>query len=166
MQTVEVVDGDTWDSIATANGVTLASLLSANGIDPDSSPDAPEVGALVPLPDDPPEHCVAPGHDQSLEVQGGSVAWIRLALMASDARREDGSLRLYAEDGSHDVTLAIAENFIQNPNGTTVDIRFDSLDPSGSYCLDYVASDGTASSIVASTPFSQLQVDDDAKDDD
>jgi hypothetical protein len=156
MGTVVVADGDTWQSISDAQAVPLSSLLAANGVDPDS-PDPPQVGSSVQLPDDPPPLCAAPGHDHSVDtVPGETTLWIRLNLSADDARAEDGSLRLYSPDGSHDVTIDIAGHFVDTGQGT-VDVLFDTIDPTGTYCIDYVASDGSSMTIVDAAPFSQWQ---------
>ena len=155
MASVDVEDGDTWDSIASANVVPLTSLLMANGIDPNSCPDAPPAGSCVQLPDDPPEVCVAPGHDHSLDsIPDESTVWIRLDLSPDEAAAETGSLRLYSADGSHDVTLSIADRCV--PSGDTVDVLFDTIDPTGTYSLDYVSARGRATPVVCEKTFDEL----------
>ncbi len=155
MSSVDVADGDTWDSIAAANAVALTSLLIANGIDPSSSPNPPPSGSSVQLPDDPPEACVAPGHDHSLDATPDeSTLWIRLDLSSDDAAAQTGRLRLYSSDGTHDVLRSIADNFVAN--GDTVDVLFDAIDPTGTYSLDYLSAEGRATPIVCEKTFAEL----------
>ncbi len=155
MDQVDVNEGDTWESIAADHSVPVTSLLLANGIDPNASPDPPATGSTVLLPDDPPDICVAPGHDHSLDTGGGATLWVRIDMTPQEARGDDGSLRLYSADGSHDVSVSIADNFVSN--GDTVDLLFDALDDGATYSIDYVSSDGTAVTIVSDTAFSDLQ---------
>ena len=160
MASVTSGDGETWDSIAESNQVPLTSLLMANGIDPATTPDALQPGSLVQLPDDPPEACVAPGHDHSLDVVPGETSlWVRLDLSADDAASDEGSLRLYSQDGSTDVTMPIVGHFASN--GDSVDILFDSVDPDGMYSLEYVDGDGNATPLFCERTVTQI---DDAAD--
>jgi hypothetical protein len=50
----QVQPSDTWDSVATANGITASQLQTLNGIDPTASSPAPlDVGQIITLPNPP-----------------------------------------------------------------------------------------------------------------
>jgi hypothetical protein len=83
-----------------------------------------------------------------------STLWIRLDLSSDDAATETGSLRLYSADASHDVTLTIADHFVSN--GDTVDVLFDTIDPTGTCSLDYVSSLGRSTPVVCEKTFAEL----------
>lgn len=155
MDSIFAQDGDTWESLAAANSVPLSSLLSANGLDPNSAPDPPATGSAILLPDDPPDVCVAPGHDHALDTGGDATLWVRLDMSPDEAMADGGSLRLYSTDGTHDVTLTLAGNAVSN--GETVDILFDSVDRNDVFSIDYIDQAGNAVTLVEAKAFSDLQ---------
>lgn len=147
MATVIVQEGDSWDSIAADHLVSAAMLLMANGIDPNSTPDPLQAGSTIRLPDDPPDLCVAPGHEHAADIRADATSlWIRLAMSSSDADKDQGSLRLYSTDGTFDQTVPIAGNYVANAD--TIDVPFDHVDPTLTYCLDYHSAAGCIVPIV------------------
>jgi LysM repeat protein len=80
--THEVVDGDTWESIAQAYETPASWLMMNNGVDPngDPPPDDPEAGTVLNIPPDPPDHCIAPENSNSLELGPGGLASVRIRL--------------------------------------------------------------------------------------
>jgi hypothetical protein len=157
MKTMGVQDGDTWESISQANCVALSSLLVANGLDPKSCPNPPEIGSTVAIPDPPPAVAAAPGENHVLDAPAEACLWLRLDMSPEAARNTSDSVRLYSDDGTHDVTLTIADHFTEC--GSCVDVLFDSLDPTLSYSMDYLTPGTQPITVVNSTPFSSLQDD-------
>lgn len=155
LKTVDVQDGDSWESIAFAHCVELSVLLSANGVGGTSSPHELEVGFSVLLPSATPAVCVAPGAEHTVDLGGEERLWIRLDMPPGGAAADKGCVRVHSTDGAHDVTLPIAGNYVSN--GDSVDMVFEGLDAGASYSIDYVAADGSVTNIVAETAFSRLQ---------
>lgn len=82
--------------------------------------------------------------------------WVRLNLPQEQAAKETGSLRLFGS--GYDSTIAIAANFIANPDpADTVDVHFESVPTGASYSLTYIAGNGTQIMIVENAPFSTLK---------
>ncbi len=82
MTTYTVQDGDTWDSIAQDHEIETSWLMLGNALDPDASPapDPPAAGANVTIPGDPPDHPIAPGNANALDLGSGGVDVLRLRL--------------------------------------------------------------------------------------
>jgi LysM repeat protein len=78
----QVVDGDTWDSIAQASNTPVSWLMMSNGQDPDASPPPsdPDVGSVIQIPDPPPSYSVAPGNSNSLDLGPGGMDSVRIRL--------------------------------------------------------------------------------------
>ncbi len=157
MLTIVAEDGDTWESIASDRGVTLTALLVANDLDPSASYDPPDPGTPVALPEPPPEVACAPGEDHSLDTAAESNLWVRLDLTPDAADDSQDSVRLYSDDGSVDVTLAIATHY--TANDTTVDLLFDSVDPSLRYSIDLVSPGEDSVTLVTDAAFEDLNDD-------
>ena len=157
MQTITAQDGDTWQSIAEAHSVPLSTLLDVNGVPAASASERLAANATALLPDPAPAASVAPGEDHSLDLVHGSTLWVRLDVSPDDAPNNGDSVRVYAEDGSHDVTLPIAQHFTSN--GAGIDMMFDALAAESPYSLSYIRSDGTAVPLVSSASLSTLNDD-------
>ena len=80
MTTVTVNEGDTWDSIATANAVPLSWLLLENGLDPNASNADPTPGSLVNIPEGPAVSDVAAGHCNSVHIGPSGVRTVKIRL--------------------------------------------------------------------------------------
>jgi hypothetical protein len=64
-------------------------------------------------------------------------------------------LRLWGAASGFDVTLAVASNFVPDPDVTdTVDILFKNVPTSGTYSLSYIGDDGEERVLFESVPFS------------
>jgi hypothetical protein len=154
-QTVDIVDGDTWESIAASRSIAVADLLVVNGLDPSSTPIPLSPGWSVLVPGDAPEVCVAPDHAHSLNLGGTERLWIRCDMAPDEAEADPGSIRVYDSASTYDVTQTIADHYISN--GATVDLVFDGCDHSAAYSIDYIAGDGATTSIVQAKTFAELQ---------
>jgi hypothetical protein len=157
VDTIVAEEGDTWQSLAEAQRTPLTSLLAANGLSADACNEPPEPGTTIAIPPAPPPLAVAPGEDHQVDLPEQASLWVRLDMSPGEASDTRDALRLCSDDGSHDVTLRIAEHFTEN--GDYVDVMFDSVDPSLSYSIDYLVDGGEGVTIVQSVPYSELNDD-------
>jgi len=63
-----VKDGDTWEGIATDKNVDPAVLMLVNNVDPTTAPTPPTPGAMIVIPTQQHDACIAPGPDNSNRV--------------------------------------------------------------------------------------------------
>jgi LysM domain len=82
VDTYEVVEGDTWDSIAEALETPASWIMLNNGLDPngDPPPADPDAGTVLKIPADPPGHSIAPENNNSLELGPGGLDSVRIRL--------------------------------------------------------------------------------------
>jgi hypothetical protein len=129
----QVVDGDTWDSIAQAFDTPTSWLMMNNGQDPDGDPPPsdPDVGSVINIPDPPPSCSVAPGNTNSVDLGSGGMDTVRIRLH-DDTPAPMQNVRYSARFGGQNMNAVSEDGWvtISFPSGicATVDLRWGAPD--------------------------------------